>query len=38
MKAKTKNTKTQKAELITTILFSAFFFGSIANAILSTIY
>lgn len=38
MKTKTQNTKTQKAELITTILFSAFFFGSIANAILSTIY
>ena len=38
MKTKTQNTKTQKAELISTILFSAFFFGSIANAILSTIY
>ena len=38
MKTETQNTKTQKAELITTILFSAFFFGSIANAILSTIY
>lgn len=37
MKAKTQNTKTQKAELITTIIFSAFFFGSIINAILSTI-
>ena len=37
MKTKTKNTKTEKLELITTFLFSAFFFGSIVNAILSTI-
>jgi len=35
MKAKTQNTS--KAELITSILFTAFFFGSIINAILSTI-